>query len=97
MLDRNIFMETLRDVSEIIRTSAQPMTKEEILSYFKDMELSKEHKEMVFNYLLTPHEEERVEELKQEEVIEETVEDLPASKVFQMYLEDIEGLKDGIC
>lgn len=93
MLDRNIFMETLRDVSEIIRTSAKPMSKEEILSYFKDMDLLEEQKEMVFNYLLTPHEEESVEEPEQGEVIEETVEALPESKVFQMYLEDIEGLK----
>ena len=94
MLDRNIFMETLRDVSEIIRTSAEPMSKEEILSYFKDMELTKEQEEMVFTYLLTPHEEEVPIEPEAEEPVEEVENnEIPESKVFQMYLEDIGALK----
>lgn len=94
MLDRNAFMETLRDVSEIIRTSAEPMSREEILSYFKEMDLTKEQEEMVFNYLLTPHEEEVVEETEPEATLvgDENVE-MPESKVFQMYLEDVEALK----
>lgn len=92
MLDRNLFMETLRDVAEIIRTSAEPMSKDEILSYFKDMELTKEQEEMVFNYLLTPHEEEN--EVVEEEVNEpvDEVEEEPESKVYQMYLEDVNAL-----
>ncbi len=61
MLDRNSFMETLRGVAEIVRTSAEPLTREEILGYFNDMELSAEQKEMVFEYLSTPHEEETAE------------------------------------
>lgn len=40
MLDQNTFTETIRAVQDIIRTSAEPMTREEILSYFKDMDLS---------------------------------------------------------
>ena len=85
MLDRNIFMEILRDVSEIIRTSAEPMSKEEILSYFKDMELTKEQEEMVFTYLLTPHEEEVPVEPEAEEPVEEVENnEIPESKVFQM-------------
>ena len=39
MLDQNTFTETIRAVQDIIRTSAEPMTREEILSYFKDMDL----------------------------------------------------------
>ena len=34
MLDQNTFTETIRAVQDIIRTSAEPMTREEILSYF---------------------------------------------------------------
>lgn len=94
MLDRNTFMETLRDVAEIVRTSADPLTKEEILSYFKDMELTKEQEEMVFTYLSTPHEEEVVEQ--EEEPVapaNDEPEEIIESKVFQMYMEDVEGLK----
>jgi hypothetical protein len=32
MLDRNVFMETLRDVAEIVRTAAEPLEREEMLS-----------------------------------------------------------------
>ena len=41
MVDQNTFTETIRAVQDIIRTSAEPMTREEILSYFKDMDLNK--------------------------------------------------------
>ena len=61
MLDRNVFMETLRDVAEIVRTAAEPLEREEILSYFKDMNLTKEQEDMVFTYLSTPHEDEVAE------------------------------------
>lgn len=107
MLDQNIFAETVREVSEIIRTSATPLTREEILSYFKDMELNEEQQELVFSYLITPHEE-PVEEIKEEEPEENTVEEneeeenpqkeeqkksvLPDSKMFQMYMEEIKDL-----
>ena len=30
MLDQNTFMDTIREVAEIIRTSAEPLSKEEI-------------------------------------------------------------------
>ena len=39
MLDRNTFMETLRAVAEVCRTSTDPLSKEEILNYFEGMEL----------------------------------------------------------
>jgi len=63
MLDRNKFMETLRSVSEIARVSQKPLSKEEIENYFSHMELTKEQKEMVFQYLQNPQvDEDRHEE-----------------------------------
>ena len=61
MLDQNTFTETIREVGEIIRTAAEPMSREEILSYFKEMELTKEQEDMVLEFLLTPHEDENPE------------------------------------
>ena len=55
MVDQNTFTETIREVAEIIRTSAEPMSREEILGYFKDMELNTEQENMVLEFLLTPH------------------------------------------
>ena len=50
---RDIFTETLREVAEIARTSSEGLDREEVLGYFKDVELTKEQKDMVFEYLLT--------------------------------------------
>ena len=95
MTDRNLFMETLREVAEIVRTSATPMSKEEMLSFFKDMDLTDEQKDMVFNYLITPQNEE-------EEAVAESVDytDIPDTKepeesaFFRMYLDDVAKLKE---
>lgn len=57
MLDQNTFIETVQSVAEIIRTSAEPISREEIMSYFKDMDLNKAQEDMVFEFLITPHEE----------------------------------------
>lgn len=54
MLDQNTFMETVREVSEIIRTASEPLSKEEILGYFASMDLNETQKEMVLEYLLKP-------------------------------------------
>ena len=62
MVDQNTFTETIRAVQDIIRTSAEPMTREEILSYLKDMDLNRQQEDMVFEFLTVPHEEEPVEE-----------------------------------
>ena len=56
MLDQNTFIETVQSVAEIIRTSAEPIGRDEIMSYFKDMELNKAQEDMVFEFLITPHE-----------------------------------------
>ena len=39
MLDRNAFMETLRAVAEVTRTTPGGLSKGEILKYFEGMEL----------------------------------------------------------
>jgi len=57
MLDQNIFTETIREVAEIIRTSSEPLSKDEILRYFDKMELNETQKNMVLEYLLKPQEE----------------------------------------
>ena len=54
-------------MAEIIRTSATPLSKEEILGYFKEMELNEQQENMVLEFLLTPHEEEDAEEEEAEE------------------------------
>lgn len=95
MTDRNIFMETLHEVAEIVRTSAEAMSRDEILFYFKDMDLTKEQENMVIEYLLTPHDEEVVEEPEEPQAVEPSKaepQELTDSRVFQMYMEDIERL-----
>lgn len=51
MTDRNTFMEVLREVAEIIRTAEAPMSEEEIMAYFSDMELTSEQRVLVLDYL----------------------------------------------
>lgn len=75
MLDQSVFTETIHEVAEIIRTSATPLSKEEILSYFKEMELNEQQENVVLEFLLTPHEEEDAEEAEAEaEEAQETAE-----------------------
>lgn len=54
MLDQNAFLETLHMVQEVAAASDRPMTREEALSYFKDMELSPEQQELVYRFLQQP-------------------------------------------
>ena len=72
MLDKIAFMETLHSVQEVARTSLTPLSKEEIQTYFKDMELTKEQEEMVYQYLLHPQEENSSTEETEPEVVEES-------------------------
>lgn len=57
MVDRNTFMETLHSVQEIARVSGNQMDRETALSYFKDMDLSPEQEELVYQFLLLSREE----------------------------------------
>ncbi len=59
-MDRNDFTSTLREVSEIVRTSPFPMSDKEILGYFEDMELNESQKAMVLDYVRTDHRDENV-------------------------------------
>ncbi len=67
MVDKITFMETLRSVQEIAKTSAGPMSKEEVQSYFQDMELSEEQQDMIYQYLQTPQETVREESAENED------------------------------
>lgn len=55
MLDQGLFTETIHEVAKIIRVSQGNMTREEILGYFKDMDLNEEQQNMVLEFLLNPH------------------------------------------
>lgn len=97
MVDRNSFTETLRAVAEIMRTSPEPLSKDEILGYFNDMELGNEQKEMIFEYLLTPHDEEdevpgKTTEQEEAEDKEKKEEDSPGA--LEMYVDEIGGIED---
>ncbi len=98
MLDRNAFMETLRAVAELTRTSTEALSKEEIMKYFEGMELTEEHVEMIYQYLQLPPEvqtgepESEEEEEEPQPVIEETSEE--ENIYFQMYLDDLEQIDE---
>lgn len=96
MLDRNSFMETLRSVAELGRTSTEPLSKEEVLKYFDGMELTEEQIEMVYQYLLLPPEVQTAEPEPEEEeepaqIIEEPEEE---NIYFKMYLEELEQIEE---
>lgn len=57
MVDQNTFIETVQSVSQIIRTSAEPIGREEIMSYFKDMDLNKAQEDLIFDFLLNHNDE----------------------------------------
>ena len=101
MIDRNSFMETLRSVAELRRTSVDPLSKEDILKYFEGMELTEEHKELIYQYMLLPIEVQTAEpepetEVEEEEIsqpeISETEEE--ATNYFQMYLDDLSEIQE---
>ncbi len=93
MTDQNTFMEVVQNVAEIVRTAEIPMTEEEILAYFSDMNLDENQKKLVLEYIVTA-ESRQQEEVAQEQNAEaidadEESEDDSKSKVFQMYLEEL--------
>lgn len=97
MLKQNDFLETLRSVAELRRTSAEPLPKEELLKYFDGMELSAEQKEMVYQYLLLPPEVQTAEPEQEEEPEqpEVTAADEEEENIyFRMYLDDLEKIEE---
>lgn len=97
MLEQSAFLETLRAVAELRRTSAEPLPKEELLKYFDDMELTEEQTEMVYQYLLLPPEVQTAEPEPEEEE-EQTAplaEDEEEENIyFQMYLDDLAEIEE---
>ena len=95
MVEQNTFMETIKAVAEIIRTSATPLSEKEILGYFEDMELDDNQKKIVMEYLSNPeniqNEQEEANEDSKDESKDESVEE-GKSAVFQMYLEELSYL-----
>lgn len=51
MVDQKTFIEAVRSVQEILKARTEPVTKEEIQSYFKGMDLSQEQQGLVCQYL----------------------------------------------
>lgn len=89
MVDKAIFMETLRSVQELAKASPEPMAREEIEEYFKDMELTAEQQELVYQYFQKPQEEPKPtgkEQPKKKAVAH--------SQHFQMYLNEIKKIPD---
>ena len=52
MLDQNTFMETIREVTEIMKTSEETLSREQILSYFDSMDLNENQKNIIFESLI---------------------------------------------
>ena len=105
MIDKTNFMETLRLVVELTKTSNEPLSKEEVMSYFNDIELTKEQQDLVYQYVLKPKDEIELEEetegvdldnasIQEEESGElgESEEPEEKSVFFDMYQEDIKSL-----
>lgn len=97
MLDRNAFMETLRSVAEIRRASLEPLTREEILNYFSEMELTDEQIELIYEYMQLSPEEQTAEPQPEEEEPEVEVQ-VPETEeedsYFQMYLEELSRIEE---
>ena len=87
MLDQNTFMETIRKVTEIMKTSEETLSREQILSYFDSMDLNENQKNMIFEYLMKPQDE-ATEEEKAEASVQSREEDekFPESQVLRMYM-----------
>lgn len=81
MTDQNTFMETLNAVKEIIRVAEEPLSQEEILAYFADLELEPNQQQLVLEFLSDSGN------------FEDTGEEVSDnSRIFQMYLEELEML-----
>ena len=106
MLDQNTFMETVKAVQEVAKTSPTPLSKEEIFQYFADMELTDTQKDLVYDFFVHAQEE-SVEEQEVRETGEadskqeekegknesgDFSEEEPHSAFYQMYLDDLDAL-----
>lgn len=101
MVEKQNFMDTLHAVEEVVKTQGTPLTKSEVMEYFKDMELSGEQKDLVYEYLLTKPKEEKdspsdykVEKLQNSTQEQKQAEDkFLKSSYVKMYLDDIAAVE----
>ncbi len=97
MTDQNTFTEVLREVAEIVRTAETPMSEEDIMSYFSDMDLSLGQKKLILDYLNKIDYDDNLDIVNDN--VEagngktETVDASKNSKVLQAYMEDISLLQ----
>ncbi|MCM1309339.1 MAG: hypothetical protein NC223_12130 [Butyrivibrio sp.] len=100
---RDIFTETLREVADIVKASPDGLNREEVMSYFKDIELTDSQKDMVFEYLLTAQRDEGKADGGSEGGESERLKNASegadkgvhgGSKALKLYLEDIEKLHE---
>ena len=54
MVDQTSFIEAVRSVQKIMQAGTEPLSKEEIQSYFQEMGLSSEQQELICQYLQNP-------------------------------------------
>lgn len=99
MVDKILFMETLRSVQEIAKASPEPMTREEIQEFFQDMELSSQQQEMIYEYLQKPKEEPKKEDTKEQRKKSsgksiDGGKKASHSQHFQTYLNEIKNLPE---
>lgn len=97
---KNNFTDTLHSVQEIMKTSEAGLSKEEIASYFNNMELSGQQQEMIYQYLHGAQEEmdseipkgagTGVEAVQEPDTNDEII--LPDTVFFRMYLEDLQQI-----
>lgn len=99
MIDKVKFMETLRSVAEVAQVAESPLTREEIISYFDDIELTDDQITMIFDYLKNAGTESEAKEDNPVEEEEESTQSedgydafaqaIENSKFLAMYLEDL--------
>ena len=65
MLDQNTLTEILREVAEIIRATAEPMSRDVILGFFEHQDLDDHQKILILDYLLKIQDE-AIKEVKEE-------------------------------
>lgn len=97
--DQAAFMEMLHSVSEIVKNMEQPLSKTELMEYFKNMELSAEQQDLIYQYFqkdvsdtLQPGGQELVSLAETGKKAAENKKKRPESAFFQMYLKDLQSI-----
>ncbi len=100
-IDQDIFIETVRSVSEIMKASENVITQDRVAEYFKDLNLSETQQKMVYDYLqqrqepghgLTEQEIDAIENSGQKNQAASQQAGQYHSPLFQMYLRELEQI-----